>query len=64
MKKWIIEAKPCPTDYNPTPQWYQQGEDYTDEAEAEREWELQADLHGHDTYIRLVEIERKVLREC
>ena len=64
MKTWIIEVKLCPTDYNPTPQWHQQGDPYTELADAEREWELQADLHGHNTYIRLVELKRKVLKEC
>lgn len=63
MKRYAIESKRCSG--NPEPEWCPVfGAEFVDLEDAEREWNRLDDLHGHDTYHRLVEVKRKVLREA
>lgn len=62
-KTWVIEAKRCPTDYEPETEWHVHAR-FTDEVKANAEFDLQADLNGHNTYFRLVQVKRKILLEC
>lgn len=57
--RYAIEA----SDGQPS-QWRQVGEEYEALDKAEAEWNRLDDLYGYNTYHRLVEVKRKVLKEA
>lgn len=61
-KRYVIERKPCRWIGDQEPEWQSTSPEFDDLDEAEREWLRLDDLDGRDTYHRLVEIKRKVLR--
>lgn len=65
-KVFIIEGKSAEvTTAEPDPKWHQWHPDtFLEESEAIKAYEEQAYLYGHDTYLRLVKVKRKILREC
>ena len=63
-KTWIIEAMRCQDEFDVDKRRWYTHDTFTDEAKANAEFDLQADLNGHNTYFRLYQIKRKLLREC
>lgn len=62
MKQYIIESKSASGDRDWSSALCSKSK-YDDRAEAEDEFERLDDMWGHNTYHRLIEVKRKVLRE-
>lgn len=64
VKRYVIEHRPVSYDGDREPEWRATGPEYVDLGDAEREWFTLNELNGHDTYHRLVEVRRRVLRQA